>query len=128
MVPSGQDGFTFPAWVVNHSAGIGSLPAWSHIITSGSERKVRSQQASLNGSNEDNYITMHNKKQVNDIKIMFMKNRIWRSPKVYLAICERQAAERPLQNQASRSYDLKEPCCRLMIIGPTRHYASLIAK
>ena len=43
--------------------------------SSGSKRKVRSQQASLNGSN-DNYITLRNKNQVNNIKIMFMKNRI----------------------------------------------------
>ena len=46
------------------------------IKSSGSEWKVRRQQASLYGSNEDNYITLRNKKQVNDIKIMFMKNRI----------------------------------------------------
>ena len=46
------------------------------IKPSGSERKVPSQQASLYGSNEDNYITLRSKKEVNDIKIMFMKNRI----------------------------------------------------
>ena len=53
------------------------LKLFKYVIElSGSERKVQSQQASLNGAMRITII-LRNKKQVNNIKIMFMKNRTW---------------------------------------------------